>query len=196
MSRERKFSEGLTSSRAARHGRRCAALILCCMAIPCWAQPAERHTGPVIENHGAVFEVSDAWGLRKDVVYRVVKDVTATTGDAAEVNREIDSAARFLNMQVRAGVPRDNLQVAVVLHGDAGKDALANDAYRARFGTDNPNDDLLNALSQAGVAVYLCGQTAAARGFQRSELHGAVTLAVSAMTVLARLQAEGWSLLP
>jgi intracellular sulfur oxidation DsrE/DsrF family protein len=174
-----------------------AATVVFFLAAPglVYAQSAERKTGPVIENYGAVFEVSDAWGLRNDVVYRTVKDVS-TSPDAAEVNREIDSAARFLNMQVRAGVPRANLEVAVVLHGDAGKDALANEAYRARFGTDNPNDELLNALSQAGVAVYLCGQTAAGRGFQRSELHKSVTLAVSAMTVLTRLQAEGWSLLP
>ena len=172
--------------------------IICALLIPglVHGQGAERKAGPVIENYGAVFDVADAYGLRTDTVYRAVKDVSTSPEDVSELNRAIDSAARLLNMQARAGVPSSNLQVAVVLHGDAGKDALANDAYRSRFGVDNPNDGLLTALSQAGVEIYVCGQTAAAKGFQREELHKSVTLAVSAMTVITRLQAEGWSLLP
>jgi len=174
------------------------AAVIFALAVPgvLYGQTDEPKAGPVIENYGAVFDVANAYGLRTDQAYRVVRDVSTSPDDAAKLNRAIDSAARFLNMQVRAGVPRSNLRIAVVLHGDAGKDALADDAYRARFGVDNPNSGLLDALAQAGVDIYLCGQTAAARGFKRKELHGSVTLAVSAMTVFTRLQAEGWSVLP
>jgi intracellular sulfur oxidation DsrE/DsrF family protein len=112
------------------------------------------------------------------------------------MNRHIESAARYLNMHVRDGVPASNLKVAIVLHGSAGKDALTDKAYAMRFETPNPNSQLLNALSEAGVKIYLCGQTAGFRGYGVEELNPAVTLATSAMTVLARLQVEGWALLP
>jgi intracellular sulfur oxidation DsrE/DsrF family protein len=123
-------------------------------------------------------------------------DVSDSAQDADVLNPNIESAARFLNMHVRDGIPASNLKLAVVLHGSAGKDALSDPAYRERFGVVNPNTGLLNALNEAGVKIYICGQTARFRGYAPNELNPAVTMATSAMTVLTRLQVEGWSLLP
>ena len=152
--------------------------------------------GPVIEQYGPVVEVPDAYELLKGVPYGVVLDVASSPENQSELNRGIESAARFLNMSVRAGADVSDLQVAVVLHGDAAKDALDNESYRSRYQTDNPNDGLLSALKEAGVAIYLCGQSAGFRGIQPGELHPAITMATSAMTVHTRLQAEGWSVIP
>jgi len=160
------------------------------------AQEAGPVMGPVIENYGPVYEFKDAYGLDKNVNYRAVMDVTSAPEDVAVRNPSIESAARFLNMHARAGVPVNQMQVAIVLHGGAGKDSLSNAAYRSRYEVDNPNDGLLQALSAAGVKIYLCGQTAGFRGYLPVELHPSITLAISAMTVLTRLQVEGWSVLP
>ena len=46
------------------------------------------------------------------------------------------------------------------------------------------------------MRTYLCGQSAGFRGIAPSELADGVELATSAMTVLVRLQAEGYALLP
>jgi len=51
-------------------------------------------------------------------------------------------------------------------------------------------------LNEAGVKIFLCGQTAAYRGFATEELHPAVTMALSAMTAHVRLQSEGFTLIP
>lgn len=151
--------------------------------------------GPVIEGFGAVYAVdAPDYGTPTDHVYRVVFDVSDSPQAPDALNPRIDTLARFLNMHGQAGVPLANMQLALVLHGAAGKDALHHDAYRARFGTDNPNLPLLEALHGAGVAVYLCGQTAAHRGYPDGDLAEPVRLALSAMTVLVTLQAQGYQL--
>ena len=165
--------------------------------LPVTSQAANAETGPVIENFGPVYEIADAgFMLDPTVRYRSVMDVAQSANEKDQLNRYIESAARFLNMHVRDGVPLANLELAIVLHGGAGKDALSDPAYRERFGTANPNTPLIGALHDAGVKIYICGQTAGFRGYAAEELNPAVTVATSAMTVLTRLQVEGWSLLP
>jgi intracellular sulfur oxidation DsrE/DsrF family protein len=171
--------------------------IFIALLLPATALSGQAQTGPVIKQFGPVYEIPDA-GFRLDpsVRYRAVMDIAGSPSESDALNRRIESAARYLNMHVRDGVPVNHLELAIVLHGSAGKDALTDQAYRKRFGTANPNSPLLHALKDAGVAIYICGQTAAFRGFAAEELDPAVTIATSAMTVLTRLQQEGWSLLP
>jgi intracellular sulfur oxidation DsrE/DsrF family protein len=54
---------------------------------------------------------------------------------------------------------------------------------------------LLAALQERGVRVVLCAQTAPSRGFERDQLASGVELALSAMTALVTLQAEGYALI-
>jgi len=179
---------------------RCAGLVTVCLIafVPAVRGQAlaDAVAGPVIDGFGAVYPVANP-DFRTDTqrAYRVVFDVSSSPPDADTLNARIETVARFLNMHARAGVPRDNMTVAVVLHGSAGKDALSHEAYRARFGTDNPNLELLDALRDAGVSILLCGQTAVHRGFRRDELAPSVRLALSAMTALVTLQADGYALI-
>jgi len=155
------------------------------------------HTGPVIESYGPVFEVPGAsWNLDKDTHYRVSMDVSATADTPIALNRHIESAARFLNMHARNGIDPANIAFAIVVHGPAGKDLLKDAAYESRYMTPNPNTALLKSLHDAGVKVYLCGQSAAFRGFAADEINPSVTMAVSAMTAHVRLQSEGYTLIP
>ena len=157
----------------------------------------EPKTGPVIKDYGPVYDVSgQSWNLDKERHYRVSMDVSATEESSSNHNRRIESAARFLNMHARNGTDPKNIDFAIVVHGPAGKDLLKDSAYEDRFLEANPNTMLLNALHEAGVKIYLCGQTAAYRGFSANELNPAVSLAVSAMTAHVRLQSEGYTLIP
>jgi len=98
-------------------------------------------------------------------------------------------------MHARAGVKSDQVKLALVIHGSAGKDMLSSEAYKARFGVENPNEALLAALRSNGVRVILCGQTASHRGLQQAELAPGVEVALSAMTALVALQSEGYQLI-
>lgn len=158
--------------------------------------PPRAVTGPVISAFGPVYPIAEpGFPARPDHVYRVVFDVGDTPAAANARNAKIETVARFLNLHARAGVPPENMQLALVLHGAAGRATLQNAPYRERFGVDNPDLALLEALHEAGVEIYLCGQTAAHRGLATEELAPPVELALSAMTVLATLQNEGFALI-
>lgn len=158
---------------------------------------AEPLTGPVIEAYGPVYQVAEgSFNLRQDTRYKVSMDVSATEDFSGDLNRRLESAARFLNMHARNGIDPKNIEFAIVVHGSAAKDLLKDKAYEARFDEPNPNTAMLAALHGAGVKIYLCGQTAAHRGFVAEELNPAVDLALSAMTAHVRLQSEGFTLIP
>lgn len=50
-------------------------------------------------------------------------------------------------------------------------------------------------LHDAGVKFYICGQSMAFGGVDKSELASPVKVALSVMTMLTVLQAEGYALL-
>ena len=158
---------------------------------------ADPVTGPAVEGYGPVYPVADgAFNLSNDRHYKVSKDLSSSDEDNSKLNRGLESVARFLNMQARSGTSMNQLEMAVIVHGRAAKDLLTDAAYKTRFGISNPNTGLLAGLEKAGVDIYLCGQTAAYRGFDGKELNASVTMALSAMTVHVQLQTEGYTLIP
>jgi len=153
--------------------------------------------GPIINDYGPTFPVDNRdIPLPEDFIYRVVFDVAANSGDVTSVNRKLTSVARLLNMQARNGVPVENMDIAVVIHGKALNNVLSHNAYRQRFDTENPNHDLLVQLKEAGVRFYACGQSMAFGRIDKDELASPVEVALSAMTMLTVLQAEKYALLP
>jgi intracellular sulfur oxidation DsrE/DsrF family protein len=153
-------------------------------------------TGPAVPDFGPVFDVP---GLEMEtpteMEYRVLFDVAGGSAEPGDLNQQLGSVARFVNMQVRAGVPLERLHVAVVVHGTAGRDLLVEDAFRARYETDNPNAEMVRQLAAAGVEIYMCGQSAAARGLAPEELVPEVTMALSALTARAVLQTGGYEVI-
>lgn len=159
--------------------------------------PPERVSGPVISPWGATYVVPpDSLKPPSDATLKVKFDVATSPQDPKAVNPAIETLARFLNMHVRDGVPRERITLALVLHGSAARDALSNGGYRARHGVDNPNLPLLEALDAAGVRIYLCGQSAAGRGLGWNEIAPVAKVALSAMTAHALLAQEGFSTNP
>lgn len=160
------------------------------------AQEAGR-PGPVITSTGPVFPVpAPDVETPRTHTYRALWEVRARAAEADQVNPSFSNAARFLNMHVRAGVPLEQLRLALVVHGPAGADLLTDAAYRERFGVANPNLRAMEELAAAGVRIILCGQTAAARGLPRDALAPQVEVALSAMTAFVLLQDEGYRLIP
>jgi uncharacterized protein len=43
---------------------------------------------------------------------------------------------------------------------------LSNQVYREEFDKENPNQDLLRQLVDAGVEIYVCGQALLGQGIQ------------------------------
>lgn len=161
------------------------------------AQPAGPSKGPVIADFGPAYTVPNP-GLATPMLQelKIRFDVSRTSGDPKTVSPALETAARFLNMHAKAGVSPERLKVAIVVHGDASADVLTNDAYKKRHGVENPNVPLLVALKQAGVRIYLCGQSAGSRGIVAADVAPPAQLALSAMTAHLVLNNEGYVLNP
>jgi len=126
----------------------------------------------------------------------VAFELAAPASSPDRPNAAINTVARFLNMHAQAGVPEENLSGAIVAHGGASFELLNNEAYRARFGVDNPNAELIAELIAAGQPVLLCGQSAASRGVPTDQLIPGVQVALSAMTAFMVLQDRGYRVNP
>jgi len=168
-----------------------AALFASTITISAVAAPADFETGPLIKEFGPVAAVPGAVPLAKGTAFNVAFDVTQQ-GEEGGLNRNFESAARFLNMHAAVGVSPENMNLAVVVHGAAVAD-VTNDAA---YGGDNANAELIKALLANRVRVIVCGQSAAFRGVTADDLLPGVEMAVSAMTAHALLQQKGYTLNP
>lgn len=166
-------------------------LLLLCLSFQLSA--SEPTTGPLINNYGPVFAVPDgSFNLLSNQDYKILMDIGKGPDDPAELNRRIESAARFLNLHARNGIKPENLKLAIVLHGSAVHAALNDEAYSEHFLVENANKKLITELKNAGVDIYICGQSAAYNAYTPGDLLPEVTMAVSAMTVHVRLQQEAY----
>jgi len=143
----------------------------------------------IIKDFGETFNIENQ-DIKTDTsaTFKVIFDVSKTSEDRSIPNKYIVTAARFLNMHANEGMTKDQLKVAITVHGSAWQDVLNNKEYKEKFGVDNPNLKLINQLSEGGVDVILCGQTAAFRGLDKGNVIPSVKFALSAMTALIQYQ--------
>lgn len=173
-----------------------ALLPLLALAQPALAQMENFKTGPVFEDFGATAPVQMDQAVAKDAVFNIAFDVS-TAADPDKINRTIESAARFINMHVAAGVPEENIHLAIVVHGGASFDLTNQEFFAAhKEGKENASAAAIAQLQEHGVEFYLCGQSAAAHGISNADLLPGVKMALSAMTAHALLQQQGYSINP
>jgi len=152
-----------------------------------------RVEGKIIKDFGAFFTVENPdIKTDKTAIFKVIFDVSKTSEDKSTPNKYIVTAARFLNMHANEGIKKEQLKAAMTIHGSAWQDVLNNDVYKEKYGVDNPNLKLINQLSEAGVDIILCGQTAEYRGLNKGNVIPNVKFALSAMTALIQYQHKGY----
>ncbi|MCC9603703.1 DsrE family protein [Stieleria sp. JC731] len=150
---------------------------------------------PVIEGHGGVVRLAEAAQQPKPGT-KLIVDITKG-GDATKLNPGIEKVAKFVNLYAGGGREPADAQFAIVLHGDATLAILNPDAYSEHFKTEgNPNLPLLQQLHEAGVEIYVCGQSLLSLGSQPSDVVVFAETAVSALTAVVNLQDEGFSYVP
>ena len=156
----------------------------------------EKAKGPVIKGYGEVWDIPGATYITDTSgEFRAVVDVMNSPEDPGALNPWIETAARFLNMHARAGVPVEQLKVALVVHNRASTDLLDSAHYQERFGVPNPNEGLLRELMKAGAQVIFCGQSSKARDVPIEDTVEGVQLSLSAITALLQLQESGYHLI-
>ena len=151
---------------------------------------------PAIEGYGGVVAVADAVEPPRAGA-KVVLDVTAEAKKPEEVNKGLDRAARLLNLYGMSGLQASDIQLTVVLHGEATKSVLSDEAWESRLQMKhNPNLALIHLLQKAGVEVIVCGQALSYKKIERSEVASDIPVAAAALTVLLNRQADGFAYVP
>ena len=167
--------------------------VLClCISFTSSAQN-ERTKGRIIKGYGSTFKVENPdIKTETDSEFKVIFDISRSSEDKTQMNKQLETAARFLNMHASAGMAVSQLKVALTIHGSAWQDILTNEAYKAKFGVNNPNAKLIEMLNEADVDVILCGQTAQFRKIKKEDIIPGVKIALSAMTALLQYQNNGY----
>lgn len=140
-----------------------------------WAYPA-------IQKYGPVHPLPKA-GVQPKAhhVYKAVFDVTSGIKDPAKPEGGLDHVARAVNVFASAGVSTRNLRFVAILHGPSTPAILNNAAYKKKYGVDNPNVPLIDALRKAGVHVDVCGQALADLGIDHADVYNQVQIDLSAL---------------
>lgn len=157
---------------------------------------AQERLNPIVNPYGGIFEIEDAT-VKADpnLEYKIVIDLASGAEDTKEFNWHLNNVARLLNLHAVAGVPKENLHVVVAVHASATYSILNDKAYKKEYGIDNPNTGLINALTEAGVEMVVCGQSLIARDIDYDDLNENIDLAVSMLTTVTTHQLKGYALL-
>jgi hypothetical protein len=102
-------------------------LVLTFFTVLCSANDAK-----LLEGYGE-FKTVENPSFTSAESYKVVFDVYTSNSDNTKLNRGINTVARFINMHLDSGIKKANLDIALVVHGKAGKDILSNNKYEKIF---------------------------------------------------------------
>ena len=164
-------------------------------SLPVTSANTQQISGPVFD-FVQITRVQSDVAIPRDTVLKVVYD-TYRGAESGKVNGTFLSAARFINMHVDAGHPKENIKVAIVVHGTTSIDVTQDAFYGEHHGgAKNANAEVIAALVAEGVDFYICGQSAAFRGVTRDNILPGVKFSHSAMTAHAMLQKEGYAIIP
>jgi intracellular sulfur oxidation DsrE/DsrF family protein len=110
------------------------------------------------------------------------------------VNEGFAEIGRIINLYIAAGIPKENLEIATVIHGKALNTNLKNDLYQKKFKTNNPNLDILKQFTALNAQLLACGQAEIFFHMTQDDLLPEVKTAFSAQIVLSSFQLKGYVL--
>lgn len=169
--------------------------ILQCFSVT-YSQKQKTSTGPIFEDFGAVYTIENAdLLLDTDTKYKVIFDVYSDQKKSGTMNPLINTVARFMNMHAQNGVLLENMDIVLVLHGAATKNALNEKKFKKLFKTKHPNSELLKALAAKNVKTYVCGQSMISKEYKASDISEYVDISLSALTALVKYQSEGYQII-
>ena len=140
-----------------------------------WTYPAIKY-GPVhpLPNAGVQPD--------KSLTYKALFDVTSGSRKPDKPIGGLEHVARAVNVFASAGVPTRNLDFVIILHGPSTFAILSNAAYKKKFGVDNPNIPVIDALVKTGVHIDVCGQALAGLKIPHADVYSPVRIDLSALS--------------
>ena len=151
---------------------------------------------PVIKNFGTIGQ-ADLATEKPDpnLTYNIVVDLATGEDNKSNLLFSLNNVARLINLHVMDGVPEENLNIVVAVHGGAIWSVLNNELYYKKFKTANPNIPLYKELLDSGVKIVVCSQSMFKRNIAPSDLVKGLEVATSALTTLTTYQIKGYAVL-
>ncbi len=165
-----------------------------------WEKIKSTGTFPLIKNSewSAVYPVNLV-NEKPDpsMKYKLLFNMTIWSKDSfslKHINDGLAEIGRIINLHIGAGVPKENLELAIVIHGSAMNVYLKNEVYQKKFKTDNPNLDILRQFINLHTNIMACGQAELFFNIPPEDMIPEVKTAFSANIVLSTYQLKGYVL--
>lgn len=151
---------------------------------------------PIVQGFGGIFDAPHATEKPDPTLeYKVVIDVATGDENKSEPFMSLINIARLMNLHAMGGVSEQNMQVVAVLHKDALWAVLNQEAYRKKFGVDNPHIPLFQELKRHGVKLFVCSQSLFKREVSYQLVTPEVEVATSMLTTMTTYQLKGYAAL-
>jgi len=149
---------------------------------------------PVIKDYGGVFEVPYAIDMLDTTLdYKIVVEAEGAIESPDSLYRPFENISRMYNLHVYGGVPRNHIHLDVVIFYKAIFVILDNDAYKKKFGVDNPNLKVIEEMKQAGINLYACGQSVRGFGIDPKTVNQNFQVVLSRATTVSTLELKGYA---
>ncbi|NVK48251.1 MAG: DsrE family protein [Cyclobacteriaceae bacterium] len=160
------------------------------------ASLAQEKVFPIIEGYGAIevipFEVEK---VDTSISYKILTEMYYSSDKKDEVYGLLDYSARMVNAFAYAGIPSEKVDMAMVIFSGAMFTVLSHEEYQKRFGMDNPNLEVIQKLTEAGVKIYVCGQSMMKQNLTPELIQPGLTIASSRIVATAELLHKGYLLM-
>jgi intracellular sulfur oxidation DsrE/DsrF family protein len=167
--------------------------VLLAMSISSFSQS---RINPVVKNYGGIFDIPYAEEKPDPSLdYNIIIEIATASDKPDSTNWALYNVARLINLHVMGGVPKEKLNVVLAIHGGAAFAVMNNETYKAKYGVDNPTLKLFKELDQAGVKMFVCGQSIIARNIDRFKMVPEVKVATSMLTTMTTYQLKGYAAL-
>ncbi len=126
--------------------------------------------------------------------YKLLFEFTAGDNDSTHksLNPGLVEIARILNLHVASGIPVSNIHIVVATHGPSLYSIETNNAYKKKYGIDNPNIKLIQELMQNGAKFIACGQAMHLFMVNKPDLYSGTKVSLTAQTVLSNYIEQGY----
>lgn len=167
--------------------------IVFALIFTCTFANAQKVVHPLIPIYGPVTEVPFATDIiDKNGEYKVLVDITSPSANPKEISEFFENIARIANLHIAGGVNPKKLKMVAVVHGGAVPFILNNETYKQKFGVDNPNLPLFAAIKNAGIPLYVCGQTLFKRKVDPATIAPEFETVLSAITTITTYVNKGY----
>jgi intracellular sulfur oxidation DsrE/DsrF family protein len=157
---------------------------------------AQQRINPIVKNFGGIYDIPYAEEKPDpSLEYNIVIEIQSPVDNPDSLNFGLHNVSRLLNLHAMGGVPKEKIHVVLAIHGGAAFTVMDNDNYKKKYGVKNPNLQLYKELEEAGVKIFVCGQSLIARKIDRFKMVPEVKVATSFITTVTTYQLKGYAAL-